>query len=95
MNYKKIMRIFAFSLGLAATMLSTNLYAQNNGGGMFGKGHETNQSDNYSMMGRGDMGGYEITTKQFEEVPLGSGWLVLTLAGTAYAMKKRKNNNKK
>lgn len=94
MNYKKITRIFAFSLGMAATLLSTNLHAQQKGDGLFGKGNATEQSDNYSMMGRGDTGGYEITTQQFEEVPIGSGWLVLTLAGTAYAMKKRKNNNK-
>ena len=94
MNYKKITRIFAFSLGMAATLLSTNLHAQQKGGGLFSKGPEAKQSENYSMMGRGDTGGYEITTQQFEEVPIGSGWLVLTLAGTAYAMKKRKNNNK-
>lgn len=41
-------------------------------------------------------GGYNIGTQQFgQELPLGSGWLVLTLAGAAYAFKKRKNNHKK
>ena len=44
-------------------------------------------------------GGLNIYTQQFgyeeEETPLGSGCLVLTLAGAAYAFKKRKNNDKK
>ena len=44
-------------------------------------------------------GGLNIYTQQFgyeeEETPLGSGCIVLTLAGAAYAFKKRKNNDKK
>ena len=41
-------------------------------------------------------GGYNIGTQQFgQDLPLGSGWLVLTLAGAAYAFKKQKNNHKK
>ena len=41
-------------------------------------------------------GGLNIYTQQFgDEAPLGGGWLVLTMAGTAYAFKKRKNNKKK
>ena len=40
-------------------------------------------------------GGFNIGTQQFgEEAPLGSGWLVLTIAGVAYAFRKRKNNNR-
>ena len=41
-------------------------------------------------------GGFNIGTQQFgQEAPLGGGWLVLTMAGAAYAFKKRKNNNDK
>ena len=41
-------------------------------------------------------GGYNITTQHFgHDAPLGGGCLVLTLAGAAYALKKRKNNKKK
>lgn len=43
-------------------------------------------------------GGFNIYTQQFgyeePETPLGSGCIVLTLAGAAYAFRKRKNNNK-
>lgn len=43
-------------------------------------------------------GGFNIYTQQFgdeeEETPLGSGCIVLTLAGAAYAIRKRKNNKK-
>ena len=40
-------------------------------------------------------GGFDISTQLFgQEAPLGSGWLVLTIAGVAYAFRKRKNNNK-
>ena len=40
--------------------------------------------------------GYYIGTQQFgQDLPLGNGWLVLSLAGVAYALKKRKNNHKK
>ena len=43
-------------------------------------------------------GGFNIYTQQFgyeeEETPLGSGFIVLTLAGAAYAIRKRKNNKK-
>ena len=50
------------------------------------------------IFGSDTYGGYNIYTQQFgyegTETPLGSGYLVLTLAGAAYAIRKRKNNKK-
>ena len=41
-------------------------------------------------------GGFNITTQVFgQETPLDGGLFVLAISGVAYAMKKRKNNNKK
>ena len=46
--------------------------------------------------GENTNGGYSIGTQPFgDDAPLGSGWLVLTLAGAAYAFNKQKNNHKK
>ena len=46
------------------------------------------------ISGSDEIGGFNIGTQLFgQEAPLGGGWLVLTLAGAAYAFKKRKNNN--
>ena len=46
--------------------------------------------------GSDENGGFNIGTQQFgEEAPLGGGWFVLTFAGAAYALKKRRNNHKK
>lgn len=50
------------------------------------------------IFGSDTYGGFNIYTQQFGyeeiETPLGSGCLVLTLAGAAYAIRKRKNNKK-
>ena len=46
--------------------------------------------------GSDENGGFNIGTQHFgQEAPLGGGWFVLTLAGAAYALKKRRNNHKK
>ena len=67
------------------------LLRYNEGYGSFNIGTE--------IFGSDTDGGLNIYTQQFgyeeEEAPLGSGCLVLTLAGAAYAFKKRKNNDKK
>lgn len=40
-----------------------------------------------------DGGGYQIGTEQFGyDVPLGSGLFIMTAAGAAYALRKRKKN---
>ena len=47
------------------------------------------------LFGEINDGGFNIGTQQFgQEAPLAGGWLVLTIAGVAYAFKKRKNSNK-
>ena len=47
------------------------------------------------LFGDNTLGGFDVSTQQFgEEAPLGSDWLVLTIAGVAYAFRKRKNNKK-
>ena len=44
------------------------------------------------QLGSDDNGGYNLYNQSFEEVPMGSGLLILTAAGAGYALKKRKNN---
>ena len=46
------------------------------------------------QLGSDDNGGYNLYNQSFEEVPLGSGLLILTAAGAGYALKKRKSNIK-
>ena len=81
------------------------------GGGVFYRGNETQSSGNFSMMNRSGTGGYNISTEQIgsgnngpyqigteplePNAPLGSGLFIMAAAGAAYALKKRKKNNKK
>ena len=44
------------------------------------------------QFGTEENGGYNLYNQFFEEVPLGSGLLILTAAGAGYALKKRKSN---
>ncbi len=79
------------------------------GGGIFYRGDKAENVDNVSMMSRGATGGYNLNNQNFgsngyelhnqtfgqETTPLGGGLLILVAAGAGYALKKRKNNNKK
>ena len=48
------------------------------------------------IFGSDVFGGYNITTQVFgQETPLDGGLAVLAITGVAYAIKKRKSNNKK
>ena len=81
------------------------------GGGLFGWGPTVDSVEYYNRglldpseggyfigtqhFGDDVNGGFNIFTQNFgQEAPL-SGWFVLTLAGMAYAFKKRKDNNNK
>ena len=65
--------------------------------GMLGRG-ETEEGGYIlfnQQFGTEENGGYELNNQTFgqpDDVPLGSGWLILVAAGAGYALKKRKNN---
>ena len=52
-------------------------------------------NQNFSPIFGDDIAGYNLYNQSFEEVPMGSGLLILTAAGAGYALKKRKSNIKK
>ena len=65
--------------------------------GAMGRGGSSGSYNLHNQQFGSDVnGGYELHNQTFgQDAPLGSGWLVLTLAGAAYASKKWKNNIKK
>ena len=103
-NSKK-RKALALSLALAAMLSASvaasaqGLFGNQNGGEPHHNGsllnREGNASGSYGIstnqFGSGTEGGYNITTNQFgqNQTPLGSGWLILTIAGAGYALKKR------
>ena len=109
MNNRKL-KALVFSVGLFLGVMMPNMLHAQLGGGVFGYGRDVEQQSSEGMFRDGNQGGYNIGTQHFgddvyggfnigtqqfgEEAPLGSGWLVLTIAGVAYAFRKRKNNNK-
>ena len=78
--------------------------------GMLGRGQEVAEEGNTRGMMNGSAGGYNLFNQQFgsdveggyelynqtfgQQLPLGSGLLILTAAGVGYALKKRKSNMK-
>ena len=67
--------------------------------GLMNRGGDSELGMGYNLFNQqfGDdlYGGYNLYNQTFgQEVPLGSGWLILTAAGAAYALKKRINNDK-
>ena len=92
-NNKKTMKTLAFSLVLAALLLtSANLNAQNDGSrGLFGMGKS---SANYDYNGKSEDGqSGAMTTQNFgESAPLGSGLLILLGAGLGYVALKKKED---
>jgi len=110
-NRKKTWKVLGLSLGLALVMLSTDANAQYDGNrGMFGRGESADASSSRGMMnvsGGGitnqtygsDADGFGITNQTYgqnEGVPLGSGLLIMAVAGACYAgMKRNKKQTKK
>ena len=97
------------TLALSAVLLLPMGVSAQKGGGIFYRGDKAENVDNVSMMNRGATGGYNLNNQNFgsngyelhnqtfgqETTPLGGGLLILVAAGAGYALKKRKNNNKK
>ena len=110
MEYRKLkVLVLSLGLVLGM-MMPQMVHAQFRGGVLgYGRDAEQQSSEGMFRSGAGQ-GGYNIGTQHFgddifggfnistqlfgEEAPLGSGWLVLTIAGVSYAFRKRKNNNK-
>ena len=81
------MKTLVFSLGLAAmTLTANNLNAQNDGSrGLFGRGDITESSN------RDGETSFTVNSQDFgQNVPMGSGIVILLAAGEGYAALKRK-----
>lgn len=80
---KKLVLTIAFVLGLGLTT-----FANPNGGGVFGRGESTEQGNHENTFFAPGLPQHGQNGNQ--PAPLGSGTIVLTALGAAYAMKKRK-----
>ena len=95
MNKHRNRKTIALSLGLAAMTLAANNLCAQTGGGLFGKGVE---SDNANFGSRGMMNITESTEDGFtnadfgETAPLGSGLAILIGAGLGYVALKKKED---
>ena len=108
-NHKKrkaLMLLMAMAALLSVPIAASAQYDGSRG--VFGRGFEAEAEPSRSLMsgatggynlhnqqfGSEENGGYNLYNQSFEEVPLGSGLLILMAAGAGYALKKRKNNIK-
>lgn len=89
MKKNKLKKAFALSLVLAAMMLTTtNLNAQYDGNrGLFGRGVETESNNRDGGVGLGG-------ATEENPTPVGSGTAIFVAAGAAYAILKRKENER-
>lgn len=79
------MKTLVFSLGLAAMTLTANNLNAQNGGGLFGRGDITESSN------RDGETSFTVNSQDFgQNVPMGSGIVILLAAGAGYAALKRK-----
>lgn len=93
MNKHNKLKTIVFSLGLAAMILpATNLNAQT-GGGIFERGFVSGEADYGSRSMMNVSGNTEDGISNYgigEEVPLGSGLVILLGAGLGYVALKKK-----
>ena len=89
------MKTLVFSLGLAAMTLTANNLNAQNGGGLFGRG-ETSDNAEYSSRGALNItGNNESGISNYgigEEVPVGSGLVILLGASLGYVALKKKED---
>ena len=68
-----------------------------NNWGLMNRGGDSESFFGYNLynqqFGENQYGGYNLYNQTFgQEVPLGSGWLIMAVAGAGYVLSKRKNN---
>lgn len=105
----KTLKAFVLFLGLSM-LTATQMNAQNMGGGLFGMGPSGEASPHRSLLNPtggnitnqtygSDADGFGITNQTYgqdEDAPLGSGLLIMAVAGACYAgMKRNKKQTKK
>ena len=103
----KTLKAFVLFLGLLM-LTATQMNAQNKGGGLFGMGPSGEASPHRSLLNPSggnitnqtygsDADGFGITNQTYgQDAPLGSGLLIMVLAGACYAgMKRNKKQTKK
>jgi hypothetical protein len=82
---KKLIMAIAILLGLSLTT-----FANPNGGGMFGRGESTDQGNRQGNLFAPRLPNHGQDSNQ--PAPLGSGIIVLTAFGTAYALYKKRRS---
>lgn len=100
---KKLSNLKALLLSLMLIWLAIPTHAQRSDAFFNTDDFYDNRNDNLGSFNIGTQifgsdvyGGFNITTQVFgQEAPLDGGLAVLAITGVAYAIKKRKNNNKK
>ena len=106
---KKNLKALVLSMGLVLGMVTPVIAQAQWGGGVLGYGRDAEQISRGGLFGNPDeIGGYFLYNQQFgdenggynlsnqtfgQEVPLGSGLLILMTAAAGYVLKKRKNND--
>lgn len=105
MNKKKKKKVLKLMMVIAILLLS-QFQVNAQGGGVFHRGSVSDAACDGGMMGRGTNGGFSLSNQQFgsdvnggynltnqtfgQDAPLGSGFVILTMAGMGYVAFKRR-----